>query len=54
MDADDHYGLIKHGNLRLEIEFAQALPATITVIVYAEFDNIVEISRDRHIGFDHV
>ena len=54
MDADDHYGLIKHGNLRLEIEFAEALAATIVVIVYAEFDNIVEITSDRHVSFDHV
>ena len=54
VDADDHYGLIKHGNLRLEIEFAEALAATIVVIVYAEFDNIVEITSDRHVSFDHV
>ena len=54
MDADDHYALIKHGNLRLEIEFAQALERTIEVLVYAEFDNIVEITSDHHVGFDHV
>ena len=54
MDADDHYALIKHGNLRLEIEFAAALERTIEVIVYAEFDNIVEITSDHHVAFDHV
>ena len=54
MDTDDHYALIKHGNLRLDIEFAEALDDTISILVYAEFDNIIEITQDRHIAFDYV
>lgn len=54
MDSDDHYALIKHGNLRLDIEFANALTASINILVYAEFDNIIEITADRHIAFDYV
>ena len=52
-DNDDHYPLIKHGNLRLEMKFNQALATTINIIVYAEFDNIVEISGNHSIQFDY-
>ena len=54
MDADDHYALIRHGNLRLEVEFATALADPINILVYAEFDNVLEITADRHIQFDYV
>lgn len=52
-DGDDHFALIKHGNLRLEMNFDAALVNTINVIVYAEFDNIIEISNNRNIQFDY-
>ena len=52
-DGDDHYPLIKHGNLRLEMNFATTLEQTINVIVYAEFDNIIELSNSRNIQFDY-
>ena len=54
MDAEDHYALIKHGNLRLELEFAAALADPVSILIYAEFDNIVEITADRHIQIDYV
>jgi hypothetical protein len=39
------FQLIKQGNLRVEIHFAEALTTTINVIMYAEFDNVIEIDR---------
>jgi hypothetical protein len=33
------FQLIKQGNLHVEIHFAEALTATINMIMYAEFDN---------------
>ena len=54
MDSDDHYALIKHGNLRHDIEFANALAESINILVYAEIDNVIEITADRHIAFDYV
>ena len=45
--------LIKQGNLRLAIHFAAALQATINVVLYAEFDNVIEIDRNRQILFDY-
>ena len=47
------FHLIKKGNLSLEIHFGTALAATINVIVYAEFDNLIEIDRNRQILFDY-
>ena len=54
MDADDHYALIKQGNLRLEVEFSEPLPMSINVIVYAEYDSVIELTADRNIQFDYV
>ena len=48
-----HFQLVKRGNLRLELHFAKALPATINVIAYAEFDNVIEIDRSRNVVFDY-
>jgi len=40
--ASGHWELVKHGSIRLEIHFSQALTATINAIVYAEFDNLLQ------------
>jgi hypothetical protein len=44
---------IKQGNLRVEIHFAEALAGTINVVLYAEFDNVIEIDRNRQVLFDY-
>ena len=48
----DHVHLIKEGNLRLDMKFDVALPDTVSVFVYAEFDNVIEIDRARNIVKD--
>ena len=47
-----HLHPIKTGNLRLEFQFATALEQTINVIVYAEFDSLVEINGLREVVTD--
>ena len=47
------FQLIKQGNSRVEIHFAEALTATINVIMYAEFDNVIEIDRNRQVLFEY-
>jgi len=49
---DDHFNLVKHGSVRLAMRFSQAIPHTVSVIEYAEFDNIIEIDRDRNLLFE--
>ena len=47
------FQLSKEGHLRLEIQFTNALANAINVIVYGEFDNIIEIDRNRQLLFDY-
>ena len=49
LKEDDHYNLIKEGSLRLILKFSEALTTTVSVIVYGEFENIIEVDRNRNI-----
>ena len=49
---DDHFNLVRQGNLRLALKFANELPHTVTVIAFAEFDNVIELDRDRNVLLD--
>ena len=51
-DDDGHFNLTRQGTIRLNMKFAVALANTITVIVYGEFENIIEIDRSRNVIFD--
>jgi len=52
LGEDDHFSLVRQGNVRLALKFADALANTVTVIAYAEFENVLEIDRDRNVLFD--
>ena len=47
------FQLKKHGNLSVEIHFAEAVAGTINVVLYAEFNNVIEIDRNRQVLFDY-
>lgn len=51
--SDSHLSIPRQGSVRLDLVFAKPLPEAITVILYAEFDNIIEIDRDRNIFIDY-
>ena len=51
--CDGHSNLIKTGNLRIEMQFTTSLRTTTNIVVYAEFDNIIEIDRSRNVLFDY-
>ncbi|XP_060088987.1 uncharacterized protein F54H12.2-like [Heteronotia binoei] len=53
-ECADHYSLIKTGNLRAEIRFADALFHTVNLIMYGVFDNIIEINQNRNVLFDYM
>ena len=36
----------------MAFKFADALANTVTVIAYTEFENVLEIDRDRNVLFD--
>lgn len=47
-----HWSLVRHGSLRLEVRFKEALGAPITIVTYAEFDNVIEIDKNRSVIVD--
>jgi len=48
----DHFNLLKQGSVRLVLKFRVALPENVSVIAYAEFENIIEIDRNRNVIYD--
>ena len=44
-----HFSVTKSGNLRLELAFEVELSITGNVLVYSEFDNVIEIDKDRKV-----
>lgn len=50
---ESHWNIIRSGTLRAEIRFAEALTKTITFIIFAEFDNIIEVDKNRNINIDY-
>ena len=49
---EDHFELIKQGNRRLELHFSEALTNTVNLIVYAEFQNVIEVDANRNVLYD--
>jgi hypothetical protein len=49
---NDQVNLSRQGTVRLNLKFGAALVHTITVVAYAEFENMIEIDRNRNIVFD--
>ena len=49
----DHFQLIKQGNLRVELHFAEPLPKTVNLIIYAESESLIEIDSNRNVLYDY-
>ncbi|KAK3746089.1 hypothetical protein QZH41_004626 [Actinostola sp. cb2023] len=52
LSVGPHVSLIKQGNLRLGIQFAEPLPVTVNAILFAEFDSLIEIDHNRNVTFN--
>ena len=52
LGEDDHFSLMLQGSVRLSLKFANARAATVSVVAYAEFENVIEVGRDRNVVFD--
>lgn len=48
----DSFNLTRHGTVRVNLNFGTALAQTVTVVVYAEFENLIELDRSRNAVFD--
>ena len=49
----EHFNLIKSGNLRINLDFKSALKTPVNGILYLEYQNIIEINKNRQILFDY-
>ena len=57
----DHYSLLRTGNIRLEADFENSNDNSddnsekeaITILIFAEFDNMIEITHGRNILYDY-
>ena len=54
LSEDKYFQLSMDGTLRLDLKFANPLPNTINIVMYAEFESIIEIDRNRNVLFDYV
>ena len=52
LGEDDHFNLTRQGGKRLDLKFGAALPNAVTVLVYAEFENVIEVDRKRNAIYD--
>ena len=48
-----HFNLVKRSNPRLELQFGVALPTTVNVVVYSEFESILEVDGSHNILIDY-
>ena len=48
-----HFNLVHKGNLRVEMHFDDPLEQTVNVIVYGEFESVLEIDRNRNVVYDY-
>ncbi|KAF8784261.1 hypothetical protein HNY73_009965 [Argiope bruennichi] len=50
---ESHTSVIKNGNISIEIKFGTALTETVSLVVYSEFRNTIEIDRSRSVFIDY-
>ena len=48
-NSNSHWNLVKHGSVRIEVRFEEALSSTTNCIVYTEYDNVLEIDAARQV-----
>lgn len=48
-----HISLPKTGSLRIDVRFSAPLAASITAVIFAEFDSLIEIDKNRNITTDY-
>ena len=48
-EIGDNFDLQEEGTLSIDLVFKSPLAATISVLVYAEYDNVIEIDSNRNV-----
>lgn len=50
--CSSHWNMVKRGSCRVELKFETPLAGVITILFIAEFDNVIEIDKDRNVSTD--
>ena len=53
LSTGSHFNLVKRSNMRLELKFAEALTTTVSVLVFSEFESLLELDQSRNILIDY-
>ncbi|XP_069063704.1 uncharacterized protein F54H12.2-like [Pleurodeles waltl] len=53
MEDDDHYNLIKNGNLKAEIRFTQVLATNVNMVVFSVFNSVIQVNHARQLMLDY-
>lgn len=51
--SEAHMCIPKQGSLRIDLQFAKPLTESIAVIVYGEFDSLIELDKNRNVSLDY-
>lgn len=51
--SSSHFNQKHKGNLSLEVQFSSGLTNAINLIVYGEFESVIEVDYSRHVTFDY-
>jgi hypothetical protein len=49
---NDNLNLTRQGTVSIDTKFADTLPNAVMIVAYAEFENFIEIDRNRNVTFD--
>lgn len=50
--SSDHVSIAKNENLTIDLKFSTALPETVSLIIYSEYRNTIEIDKSRNVYTD--
>lgn len=50
---NSHWNPLRHGTVRIEVRFEEELQNTVNCIIYAEYDNILEVDSARQVTLDY-
>ena len=48
----DHVSIAKNENLTIDLKFSVALPETVSLVIYSEYRNTIEIDKSRNVFTD--
>ena len=52
ISPEGHFNMAKQGTVRVQLKLGAALAKIVTIVAYAEIENVIEIDRNRNILYD--